>query len=225
MQYEPELAMKFGFSGDQDSAYRLCCVWINLFTKIFPDYVYGRIPQVKSLRKSTMWKVMMKLIREKNYKSIQEYEHYIKAQLSIMKKYSMSGPVLVEPTILVGEAADRRWFFWKKLVAKANKLTRQQYSMLESDMEFDLTVSLTEIEKILEENINFENFQNCFGKIKTSIILRKIKPIYVHISNWIKKLPDDLRNDLYKRCDAHSFEKYNLGRAEEVYGQLFPFEV
>ncbi|MEY4572916.1 MAG: hypothetical protein RLZ10_2177 [Bacteroidota bacterium] len=226
MEYNTEISMKFKFTTEEDSAYRLCCEWVQLSRKIFPDYRHGRIPQVKSLKKSTMFKVMMKLVREKKFKILEDYQRYIKAQLLILKKYSISGaPVLVEPTILVGEAAERRWFFWHKLVAQANKLTRQQYSMLDSDMEYDLNVSSVEVSKILDDDINFERFSENYYKIKTAVILRKIKPIYIYLSEWVKKLPDDLRKDLYKRTDAESFEKYDLSKAMIIYKNYFPQEI
>jgi hypothetical protein len=225
MEYNPEISLSFKYTSEEDSAYRLCCEWIKLSRKIFPDYRHGRLPQIKSLKKSTMFKVMMKLIREKKLKDLEEYQRYIKAQLLILKKYSMSGAVLVEPTILAGEAADKRWFFWQKLIAQANKLTRQQYSMLDSDMEYDLNVSSVEISKILEEQFNLERFLENYSKIKTAVILRRIKPIYIHLSEWVKKLPDDLRNDLYKRTDAESFAKYDLSKAKIIYERYFPQEV
>jgi hypothetical protein len=225
MEYNPEISLSFKYTSEEDSAYRLCCEWIKLSRKIFPDYRHGRLPQIKSLKKSTMFKVMMKLIREKKLKDLEEYQRYIKAQLLILKKYSMSGAVLVEPTILAGEAADKRWFFWQKLIAQANKITRQQYSMLDSDMEYDLNVSSVEISKILEEQFNLERFLENYSKIKTAVILRRIKPIYIHLSEWVKKLPDDLRNDLYKRTDAESFAKYDLSKAKIIYERYFPQEV
>jgi hypothetical protein len=226
MEYNPEISLSFKYTPEEDSAYRLCCEWVKFSRKIFPDYRHGRIPQLKSLKKSTMFKVMMKLIRENKFKILEDYQRYIKAQLLILKKYSMSGvPVLVEPTILAGEAAEKRWFFWHKLVAQANKLTRQQYSMLDSDMEYDLSVSSLEVNKILCEEIIFEKFLDNYSKIKTAVILRKIKPLYIHLSEWVKRMPDDLRNDLYKRTDAGSFEKYDLTKAKTIYERYFPQEI
>lgn len=226
MEYNAEISMSLKYTTEEDSAYRLCCEWVKISRKIFPDYRHGRIPQLKSLKKSTMFKVMMKLVREKKFKILEDYQRYIKAQLLIMKKYSASGaPVLVEPNILVGEAAERRWFFWHKLVAEVNKLTRQKYTMLESDMEYDLNISSIELNKILDDEVIFEKFQDNYSKIKTSVILRKIKPLYIHLSEWVKRLPDDLRNDLYKRTDADSFEKYDLSRAKIIYEQYFPQEI
>jgi len=101
--------------------------------------MHSKIPQLKNLRKSVLFRTILKLIKERQFKTIEEYEYFIKAQLTLFKKIQQQGlPVLVEPVILTGEPAERRWFYWKKLVAEANKLTKQTYSMQDSDMEYDL---------------------------------------------------------------------------------------
>jgi hypothetical protein len=225
MNYDPELSMKFNFEGPEDTAYRICCVWIKHSRTLFPTYMHSKIPQLKNLRKSVLFRTILKLIKERQFKTIEEYEYFIKAQLTLFKKIQQQGlPVLVEPVILTGEPAERRWFYWKKLVAEANKLTKQTYSMQDSDMEYDLIVSLKEIQNICGANLTFETFNSKSSKVRTAAILKKIKPIYFYLSEWVKKLPEEIKKDLYERTDAVSFDKFNVDNAKKIYQDLFAFE-
>ncbi len=226
MKYDPEISMQFKFTPTEDSAYRLCCVWHELKTRIFPDYMHSRTPKLTSLKKSIIFKTMLKLIKEREFKTIEEYVAFIKAQLLIFKKVQKDGAiVLIEPVILTGEPAARRWFIWKKLVQRANAITKMTYTLKDADLEFDIGVSADEIKKICEDDLSFENFVNKQSKIRTAIILRKIKPIYVHLSEWVKKLPDDLKNDFLKRADANAFSGYDLVKAKKFYDILCAFEI
>lgn len=226
MKYDPELSMQFKFTPTEDSAYRLCCVWHELRIKIFPDYMHSRTPKLTSLKKSLIFKTMLKLIKERQFKTIEEYVAFIKAQLLIFKKVQKDGAIiLIEPVILTGEPADRRWFIWKKLVQRANAITKMTYTLKDADLEFDIGVSADEIKKICEDDLSFENFVNKQSRIRTAIILRKIKPIYVHLSEWVKKLPDDLKKDFLKRADANAFSGYDLVKAKKFYDILCAFEL
>jgi hypothetical protein len=226
MKYDPEMSMLHGFSGKDDTAYRVCCLWVELSRKIFPDYMHSKTPQIKTLKKSVLFRTMLKLIKERDFETIGEYELFIKAQLMIFKRINKKDtPVLIEPVILTGDPAERRWFYWNKLVANANKLTKQVYSMQDADMEYDLLESLKEIKKICGDELTFEKYAENSSKIKTSAILRKIKPIYIYLSEWIKKLPEELKNDITQRTDSKSFDKFNVDYAKEIYNNLFDFEI
>jgi hypothetical protein len=47
----------------------------------------------------------------------------------------------------------------------------------------------------------------------------------VHLSEWVKKLPDDLKNDFLKRADANAFSGYDLVKAKKFYDILCAFEI
>ena len=97
--------------------------------------------------------------------------------------------------------------------------------MQDSDMEYDLIVSLKEVQTICGANLTFETFNSKSSKVRTAAILKKIKPIYFYLSEWVKKLPDDIKNDLYERTDAISFDKFNVDNAKKIYKELFSFEI
>ena len=226
MKYDPEITLKYKFNQNEDSAFHLCCIWSEISKKLFPDYMHSKFPKLTSLKRSIIFKTMLKLMKERNFKSIEEYTRFIKAQLLIFKKIQKQGhPVLIEPTILVGEPSERRWFYWKKLVQQTNAITKMTYTLKDADLEFDLTVSAAEVKKICEDNLSFDNYLEKQSKIRTSIILRRLKPVYVHLSEWIAKFPDDLKNDFLKRADAKAFEGYDLNRAKELYKIIFSFEL
>jgi hypothetical protein len=226
MQYNPELAIKYNLTGEDEKAYRLICVWVHLSRKIFPDYMHTKIPSISNLKKSILFRIVRKMMNERKYTDLEQYVYFIRAQLMVLKNYTLNSgnPVLIDPVILTGEGSERRWFFWKKLVAQANSLTRQVYTLQDSDMEFDLNVSLTEIKKICGDQITFDNFNANTLSIKTAIILRKIKPIYVYLSKWIKKLPKEMRKEFFIRSGAKSYEKCDTEFAEKIYNQIFDFE-
>jgi len=227
MKYDPELAIKFGFTGDDEKIYRICCAWVLLSRSIFPDYRHSRVPNLQNLKKSILYRIIRKCMLERNFERIEEYVYFIRAQLMIFKNYQVQTgqPILIEPIILTGEPSERRWFFWKKLVAQANAITKQVYTIQDSDMEFDLQLSLNEIIKICDGNLSFDNFKKATDKIKTAIILRKIKPIYVYLSNWIGQLPDKVVKDFQVRSGCASFEKCDTVFAKKVYCELFKFEI
>ena len=226
MQYNPELALKYGYHGDDEKIYRICCVWVMLSRKIFPDYRHSRIPQIAKLKNSILFKTIRKLLNERQFERLEEYVYFIRAQLMVLKNYVVNtgNPVLVEPVILTGEPSERRWFYWKKLVAQANNITRQTYTLQDSDMEFDLCASMAELKIICNDKLTYESFCENQNKIKTGVILRKIKPIYIYLSKWVKNLPIDIRKDLFKRSGAEMYDKCDTSHAEKFYNDNFKFE-
>jgi len=44
------------------------------------------------------------------------------------------------------------------------------------------------------------------------------------LSEWVKKLPEEIKKDLYERTDAVSFDKFNVDNAKKIYQDLFAFE-
>lgn len=112
-----ELIIKYKMSDLEAKAYKICLMWHDLCKKEFPNERHVKISKNKDPRKTTLFKYCYKLIRETKglLSNDKEYYLYITAQLQIMKLMK-EGEIhaLIEPQILVGEKAWKRWKLWKK---------------------------------------------------------------------------------------------------------------
>lgn len=100
---------------DELKAYRLAILWQEIGKKEFPDHAITRIKKYGDPRKSTLFKYCYKLVIEtRGLIADEDYPLYIRAQFQIFKKLSnFKQHALIDPQILVGDKAFRRWQYWK----------------------------------------------------------------------------------------------------------------
>jgi hypothetical protein len=197
----------------ESSAYKLCIIWMEKSKKFFPDYDHAKLKKGDP-RKSLMFKICYKFVREtQGVIDENDYPLYVRAQLDILKNISLGKDEhpLIQPNILVGEKAWKRWKLWKK-----------KYDSVVSEKEFTTKITVSS-QKVLDafdktREFIFKTFgpEPSIEKFNESIInknlfrwinLGKISPYYLCLSPYFKKLVSDenLKNinfdlEMYRSC-------------------------
>jgi hypothetical protein len=213
---------------EETAAYQLLSYYIKMRRTIFPDYRHGRtIKNVKNIRKSILFKHMLKFLKENNHRfDLFHSTLFIRAQLEIMKKIQNDGnKPLVEVNMLHGPQADRRWELWKKWVKERNNVSQINYVFVESNIVCDFEKTKKEICNMLNNEIDFNNYAAHASTILKLAILKKISPIYVICSEWVKQLPEQIKNDLNDLCNLDNFKDFNLENAINLYKKYFGYEI
>lgn len=228
MQYDPQIAVEGNFTPEETLAYQLTCHWVELRHKIFPDYRHQRISGRKGdVRTTYLFKNILKFVRDKRktFKGFQ-FVLYMRAQLEILKKIQNDGhQVVVEANCLHGEQAEKRWCLWKKKVAVENATTKIEYAVVPSNIEIELDKTKKTILSILQNDITKEKYINSSLDILKFVILRKISPLYILVSNWFGLLDDTIRQDIKDLANVKKYEDYNINPIRECYAKLFTFEI
>lgn len=203
----------YGMDKLESVAYKLCIIWIEKSKKFFPDYDHTKLRR-DNPRKSLMFKICYKFVREtQGILEEEDYPLYVRAQLDILKNISLGSDEhpLIEPNVLVGEKAWKRWKLWKKKYdsvveqkgcnIKVTVSSQKVVESLEKTQEFifkNLGVNPT-IEKYREAIIN----KNLFRWIN----MGKISPYYLALSPYIEQLlsKEDMSKlnfdvDVYRPC-------------------------
>ena len=227
MRYNPEFPIKMNFNEDETFAYQLLCIWIDLRQKFIPDYLHTPLPKnLKNLRNSLLFKQILKFVRDnrRRFKGFQ-FVIFMTAQLQILGKLHKEGKaVLIEASCLTGKSADARYAVWKKQIQAANKVTKITYEFVASNLEFDLKNTYESIKTFCKNDINFENYAKESSSILKFAILKKISPVYVLLSPWVKQLPTQLQNDLNDILNIETYKNFDLTNAMPMFNKFFKHE-
>lgn len=228
MEYSPHIAYDLKMTQEETNAYQLLSYYIKMRKRIFPDYRHGKtIKDVKNIRKSILFKHMLKFLKSNNHRfDIFHSTLFIRAQLEIMKKIQNDGnKPLIEVNMLHGLKADSRWELWKKWVREKNNISQINYIVVESNLICDFEKTKKEICNMLNNNINLESFLANSSTILKLAILKKISPIYVNCSEWVKQLPEQIKTDLNDLCNLDNLKDFNLENAMKLYKKYFDYEI
>lgn len=227
MRYNPEFPIKMNFDEDETFAYQLLCIWIDLRQKFIPDYLHTPLPKnIKNLKNSLLFKQILKFVKENRnrFKGFQ-FVVYMTAQLQILGKLHKEGkPVLIEASCLSGKSADARYAVWKKQIQEANKVTKITYEFVSTNLEFDLKTTHESIKIFCKNDLSFENYSKECSSLLKFAILKKISPVYVILSPWIKKLPEQLQSDLNDILNVETYMNFDLTNAKPLFKKYFSYE-
>lgn len=110
-----EITQKYKMTEQEIKAFKLCLLWEDCVTKECPGYKTRRITKGDP-RKGILFRYCYKLAKETlGIIADNDYKNYIIAQLQILKS-NTDGNVhaLIDPQVLVGQQAWKRWLVWKK---------------------------------------------------------------------------------------------------------------
>ena len=210
-----ELIIKYKMNDLEATAFKLTLLYEDLCKKEFPNERHVKISKNKDPRKTTLFKYCYKLAREtKGIFKEKDYKLYILAQLQILR-LAKEGNIhaLIEPQILVGEKAWKRWKIWKKIYdKKINKISNSQEIGIitnESKIKIELKNTLLFLKKNnCVDKISFiENIKNIKRWIKTG----KISPYYVVLSPVMNQFLEKIDNfdvSMYRPSITPSLEQY-----------------
>lgn len=210
-----ELIIKYKMDDLEATAFKLVLLYEELCQKEFPNERHVKISKNKDPRKSTIFKYCYKLAREtKGIFKEKDYYLYILAQLQILKLIKEGNVhALIEPQILVGEKAWKRWKIWKKKYDKKISKIKNSQELGILTSESKIKVELKSTLEFLKKNncLSFNQFKNNIINIKRWIKVGKISPYYIVLSPIMTKLLneiDDFEIALYRPSITPNLEKY-----------------
>lgn len=228
MNYNPEFPIANNYTEDETLTYQCLCIYFKLRQEIIPNYIHTKLPSnKKDIRTSLVFKQMLKFVKANRhrFKGFQ-FILFMRAQLEVMRKLQNDGvKVLIDPSIFCGKKADNRWSLWKKWVQDHNKITKITYEFVPSNLIFDFENTKSSIKQMCDNTLTFEKYNQESPVLLKLAITKKISPIYVYLSCWIKNLPDQIKNDLYDICNISTFADYDMTNAKQLYDKYFDFEL
>jgi len=222
---------KYKMTAEEEKAYKITLCWHDSLRKLFPDMASGR-KQKGDPRKSLVFKYCFKLQREtKDKLSEDEYHLYVFAQLDILKRINIDNneKPLININCLAGEKAWKRWKLWKY---RYDALVKQKKSGIKN---VNAPISISTEKVILGLKNTYEFLNKKLGKdygfkeykekisnndFKMWIILQKISPYYLILSNYFEKCKDLI--DLNKiNIDLNIYKVSISDKTKKIYEVLF----
>jgi len=218
-----DVAEHYNMDADQATAFQLCHVWLDTSREIFPDYKHYRMPKKGDPRKSMLWKLCYKLVREtKGLIPLGEYPLYIRAQLDVVKAITDGKEhPLVEPQMLVGDKAWVRWRLWKKKYDAEAKVLANQSAPTVSKIKEAMERSKAFLFKHFRGQPTFEQMEEAAGNknLLRWAADKRLSAYYLANSDYISKI---FPNGMAVNAD---FDVYRTPEAGAVYRQVFGYEV
>jgi hypothetical protein len=200
-----EAIIEYNMPEQHAKAFKIALMWEKHVNVVFPKYRATKLPKKGDPRNGTLFRHCLKLVRETTgIIPDNEYELYVEAQLLIFKAISNNGAVLlVEPHILSGKPAWRRWKLWKRRYdLRENTTQPMDHTPLVAQEEKVIAALKKTKEFLLKEYKGLptqEQFHNNLidGTLVRFITLGKISPYYVLLTPLIsREFIDKLKFDL-----------------------------
>lgn len=226
--YKASNEQMFKLSGEPDMllAYHLTIYYLNCERFYFPDYKHTSFNDLKPVKNQSVFKHLLKLVKDRRteFETSSSYFLFIKAQFEIFKILEKNNPY-VYPGMLHGSKAMNRFYVWnkkieeKRMVLKANDKTLDQ-----SSMNVGLDKSLESLKRTLGDNLDYETFVKNIKRILLQVRCRELDPIWCFCSNWVKKLPEEIRDEIYNISECDKLKDFNVEELNKLYQEKFIFE-
>jgi hypothetical protein len=225
-----EAIVKYKMNELEAKAYKLCLLWEKVAKQELPNERHTRLRRKGDPRKSSLFKYCYKLAREtKGLVPDDEYKLYITAQFQVLKLQS-DGKVhaLIEPCILVGDKAWRRWRVWKAHFDHESIRPRTA-----EELDINPSLALVELSRtkkfLIGELGDPPKIERLQEKVKDLSFIRwvtvgKVAPYYVLLSPYIKRLLGDDLDDVF----LFDFDVYRQAICDEVkeyFNKEFSYEI
>lgn len=212
-------------SDDSDMvfAYHLLIYYLNSEYHYFPDYNHTKFNNLKPIKNQSAFKYLLKFVKDKKeiFKTPAEYFIFIKAQMEIIKILENKNPI-INPSLLIGEKAEKRYFVWIKKMRENKMMTKTVTRKLEFkfiSLAFDNTI--TSLKDTLGDNFTYENFYKNIRRILLQIRAKQIDPIWCFVSEWVSQLPDDIKNEIISLTECEKYKDYNVDDIKKIYNEKF----
>lgn len=224
------LVQDSNLSAEEILSFKIANIWIELCEKYFPDYnhTHKKGGNLKSNpKKSIVFKMCYKLQREtKGLLEESDYPLYVRAQLEILKVQSKNNPlILIEPAVLVGDKAWKRWKLWKKKYD--SKIKAPVPTQINKSSYLKAKESIIRTKKFIESKLGssptIEDYKANRDNILNWLNFGSISPYYVVVSPYMNKI--------FKESDYKKFN-FDLGLysicinddVKSTFYQLFKYE-
>ncbi len=216
----------------QSKAYKVMIIWLVMSRKIFPDFKMplNRMPKGDP-RKSHLWKVCFKMVREVEGKiKDEDLKLYVTAQLHIMRSITDGeAHPNITPEILCSQKSWARWCVWKKKYEAAIAGKSVDRVKIENPNDPAMAEELEKAKAFLE---HIFRRQPTYADIEIAVKdrsmirwtkLKKISPLYAILSPWVKKVLAGANLQQYLQTDISPYKV--TPALEEQFKKLFPYEV
>jgi hypothetical protein len=228
-----EPILNYKMTDHEAKVFKVCLIWMKTCQKILPDYQYTKLPKSGDPRKSHLFRVVWKLLREtKGIIADEDYVHYVRAQVEVLKgiKRANGTHVLIDPACLCGEKAWVRWRLWKK---KLESSTRELVQGREEEQKTPLFKIAQEIEKtrtffarFYDPTPNREQINMAIQdhSLNRWVHLGKVSPYYVLMSPFCRAAFQQLKISEYFSIDLGVYGSDITKESLDLFRSRFPEE-
>jgi len=229
---ELELILDYNMSNDEAIAFKLMLLYQEYAKKNFPEYFHIRMPKGDP-RKCTTFRYCHTLLMNLRGKlELYEYRMYIQAQMDVMRDIGKkTGEIpLIQPNILVGEKAWRRWLVWKRRYEKLEKEKSVENQLKPISWE-KVKVRLDETKAFLQKQLKVLNNENVQKALKGRSLIRwvatqQVCGYYVLLSPMLKEwlTEKNLLTDAFFFIDTELYRPAITPEVEAYFRQEFSHE-
>lgn len=211
-KFDPLIPEKYDLNQIETLAYQCCVVYLSLAYKIFPNYRHVKLPAKGNIKNASLFKHCLKMCRNLEGKIKKEhYPLFIKAQMDIFNAiYKATGvcPFIV-PSIISGKKSLNRWLLWKNRY-EAIKVIKTENTTINAERQLLINEFLKTISFMNSNSEIFKDYKSFLenkSQLLKFVILKKISPYYVCLSPWIEKLPEEIREEMYRITNSETIKE------------------
>ncbi len=231
--YDLEAIIEYDMDELQAKAYKIALLWEELTEKEFPNYQHIRLRRKGDPRKSLLFKYCLKLVREtQGIIPDSEYRLYVLAQLHILKNANSTNIYAhIDPGILCGPKAWKRWKVWKRLYEQKKKEYDQKTPVASS------TASNSMIESELKRTRKFffekYNRDPSYSQIHQAmydhtmirwVTIDRVSPYYILLSPYVTRSLEGRELEEFFLFDLSVYRESITPEIEDVFHQVFAHE-
>ena len=223
--YKASTKQLLKLSGDEDMifAYHLLIYYLNCEYHYFPNYVHTKFNDLKPVTKQSAYKFLLKYVKDKRsvFTAPAEYFIFIKAQMEVIKLLEHEHPI-IGPSFLIGEKAEKRYFVWRKKMEETKMVTKTITRKLDDKIiSSALEKTIESLKDTLGNNFTYDNFYKNIRRIMLQIRAKQIDPIWCFCSDWIQKLPEEIKKEIISLTECEKYKDYNVDDIKKIYNEIF----
>jgi len=231
--WDLEDILHYSMNEDEAKSYKISLLWMELAHHEFPDYEHTKLRKKGDPRKSILFKYCYKLVQEtRGIIADHEYRLYILAQLQILKYLAVTKEhALIDPIILIGDKAWKRWQVWRSKYAKRK---RETVTLVEP---VTVTAPNTTVVKDLRHTKDhfIKKFGGCpnFSQVEQAlkdhtmvrwVTMDRVSPYYILLSPWVARCMDGRTFVEVFMFDLVVYENSITQPVREFFKQEFAYE-
>ena len=231
--FDLEAILQYGMNDLEAKAYKIALVWEEVTKKEFPNYQHARLRKKGDPRKSLLFKYCYKLVREtQGILQDAEYRLYILAQLHVLKNVSATDiHARIDPGILCGDKAWKRWKMWKRLYDQKKKEQELDVSVASiSSSRSKIESELNRTKKFFFEKYNREpTYQQIYQAMHDHTMIRwvtidRVSPYYVLLSPYVTRSLEQRGLEEFFLFDLGVYRESITPEIEDAFRSVFPHE-
>lgn len=226
MSWTLDAIIRYEMDDLQAKAFKLSLLWETLSQQQFPKLQHTRLRTTGDPRKSHLFRICYKLVRDTlGLIPDPEYKLYILAQLHVLKH--ISDLVSVDPQILTGERAWRRWKLWKrkydsyienqKITLKDTK-TEINLQNIRIELEQTKTFLAQKLGSLTKEAISIAIKDHSFIKW---VSMKRVSPYFVLLSPWVSEAIEGKQWDDVFLYDLSDYKMKINSDIEKLFKEIF----